>query len=145
MARYGSGYYNSLNELIVGMQSGFERALELTCEQLCQELNDIMRWGIYQTYQPNVYDRTGELSEDLFTYEVNGLQAQFLYDNKVFDSIDADNPPHHGLEQMSVDEFMENLIYPIHDNFIVEIQFYIRKNYQKIYREKCRLLGLTVS
>ena len=152
---FGRGYYTDWQEMLIGMQKGLERAFKDTCEEICKECNKIIAESIYSTYQPMDYDRTYEMfnkMEHHLTYDIQGLECQFLYDNKEFEKLtidsvgnhlsDSDDLAHHALSDDSgngydVQGFMDDIISPIHNNFMEDARYYIQKNFQTIYRKNC--------
>ncbi len=145
MARYGSGYFTDWESMSIALNKGLKQALTNTCERMCEECNQMIRGGIYTTYQPTEYERTFEMNDDLLTYKVdNGLNAQFIWDKKVFSQIEIDGAHHHGLEDLDLDNFMKLISEQYHDEFLNDVRDYIQKNFKRIYQEECRKLGFSL-
>lgn len=159
-SKYGKGYYSDWYEMIQSIERGSEKAFEDTCNEICEEVNERIRGGIY--LGDHDYDRTFEMweMEHYVTCEVHGLECQFLYDGKEFDTLSIDSighkvsdsadMAHHALSGdsgngYSVQEFMDEIISPIHDDFMVDIREYIYKEFPKRYRANCEKIGFRLS
>lgn len=158
--RYGKGYYSDWYEMIQSIELGSKRAFKKACQKICEEANERIRGGIYSTYQPIEYDRTFEMANiDYLTADVNGLECQFRFNNQEFaklsiDSVghhvsDSENMAHHALSDDSgngydTQGFMDEIISPIHNDFMVDIKYYIQEEFPKLYREYCKEEGFTL-
>jgi hypothetical protein len=159
--RYGKGYYSDWYEMMQSLKLGSKTAFKQACQKICDEANERIRGGIYSTYQPVDYDRTFEMANiDYLTADVKDLECQFLFNNQEFaklpiDSVghhvsDSDDMAHHALSDdigngYDTQSFMDDIISPIHDEFMAEIRYYIQENFANIYRECCREIGFTLS
>ena len=159
-SKFGKGYYSDWYEMIQALELGSKRAFKKACQKICEEANERIRGGIYGTYQPVEYDRTFEMANiDYLTADVNGLECQFRFNNQEFaklsiDSIghhvsDSEDMAHHALSDDSgngydVQSFMDNIISPIHDDFMVDIRYYIQEEFPKLYREYCKEEGFVL-
>ena len=161
-SKFGKGYYNDWYEMLIGINQGLEKAFEDTCKELCKEANKMIAENIYNTYQPQDYDRTFEMFNNMnhhLTYERQGLECQFLYDNNEFTKLSIDsvgnkvsdsyNLAHHALSDDSgngydTQSFMDDIISPIHNDFMVDVREYIEKNFKPTYRKYCQKYGFNL-
>ena len=155
--KYGKGYSSDWYEMMHTIELGSQRAFKKACQHICDEANERIRGGIYGTYQPVDYDRTFEMANiDCLTVDVQGLECQFLFNNQEFaklsiDSVghhvsDSEDMAHHALSDDSgngydIQGFMDDIISPIHDDFMVDIRYYIQEEFPKIYRQYCKEEG----
>ena len=143
MIKYGSGYSFDWGSWELTLQQGFHEALKDMCQTLCDRVNDMIQSGIYSN-TPLVYERTYEMEKlDYMTYECFGLTAHFYFDNKEFDTLTIDNPPHHQYNG-DAEGFMMYVINPQHDDFMVDVMAYIDNNKARLYRQSCKKLGLNL-
>ena len=153
--KYGKGYYSDWYEMINGIQKGCEKAFRKACLELCDKANDLIRSGIYEKGEiQGTYDQTLEMSNiDYLTADISGLECQFLYNNQEFATLSIDsvgnhvsdsyNMAHHALSSDSgngydTQKFMDEIISPIHDDFMVDVRYYIQEEFPKIYRKYCK-------
>lgn len=151
-SKYGKGYYTDWYEMIVAIQEGSKKAFKKACQKICDECNERIRGGIYtQGNISGTYERTMEMANmDYLKAEVHGTECQFLFDNQEFMELTIDNPEHHGLSDEGANanydtvKFMEEIISPIHNDFMVDIHDYIYNNFADIYRQCCKEEGFTL-
>ena len=151
-SKFGGGYYNDFDAMLISMQQGFEEALELCAERLCKDLNDIIIEQIYNTPEGDTYDRTFEMADldPYMTYEIYGLRCTFYINGEEIETLYARNPEHHGLTQdkgngYTGEQFLEQLINPNHGDFLFNCKRWIEQKYKTYYRDACRELGLNLT
>ena len=149
--RFGSGYYDDWESMVVGMKKGLQKAFNEACDELCERGNEIIRGAIYSNNMGETYDdfRTYEMGAiDYLQAHVNGLDCYFTLDNKEILSLKPSNPPHHALTDegkngYDAESFMINIIETHNEkNFLEPLRDLIQKEFPKIYRERCRKNGL---
>lgn len=123
-------YYTSWNEMIIGIQSDLVGAFDLVCNKLCEEVNDLLSYYIYQQKpETDSYHRTYEM-DGLVTYKKMGsLNAEFYYNDKLITTID--NPYHNMLEQGGTMQDMVNVASWGREE---DIRAYIAKRFPQLYR-----------
>ena len=148
--RYGKGYYTDWYEMIASIEEGSKKAFKMACKRICAECNERIRGGIYSG-QPTYYERSFEMAQmdDYLTADVIGLECQFRYNNEEFMKLSIANPEHHALSDDSgngydTQSFMDDIISPIHGEFMAEIRYYIQENFANIYRDCCREIGFNL-
>lgn len=143
MARYGKGYYTSMDDLVVGMKSGLHEALVITCDEMLMLIRDIVEEDIYTTMKDDEvnYHRTYE-TLNAWTYDIDGLEAIFYLDGKEFHIVPSlgqhvqykgANPQENYLNALKQTEWHEDVLWDIRQ---------LLQNFPKIYRENCKKLGL---
>ena len=137
--KYGQGYYNNFDEMMISLEAGLREALEGTAKRLCEDMNEIIKENIYNTPEGQYYERTFEMYElkEYMTYEINGLQCVFKINGEEIETLDVENPPHHALEEYSGESFLEYLS-PDHKDFIFNCKRWIEAKYKWYYQEECR-------
>jgi hypothetical protein len=142
MIKYGSGYNFNWDSWELSLKQGFREALQDMCETLCDTITDMIRSGIYSG-MPIYYNRTYEMQnmQHYMTYEIFDLTAHFYFDDKEFNTLSIDNPPHHQYNGNG-EEFMAYYISPEHDDFMSDVMSYIDSNKARLYRKSCKKLGL---
>ena len=162
MARFGYGYStqitDALDEILIGINEGLSQAFEMTCDDLQEKIND--EWNSWindvYSYDPEKYERTYELVQECpikFTKFVPNAVSGSV--EATFDFIDGhittiNNPQHHAMEQSNDGMYgivnLLNVTGAFHDldSFVEIVIDIINNNWDKIYREKCRELGLSL-
>ena len=150
-SKFGKGYYGDWQSMMRGIQEGCEDAFEEACYLICDEINERIREGIYVGDHPT-YERTMDIYNmpHYVTPNITGLQCEFAYDNEAFMSLHPQNPEHHALSQDSgngynAEGFVEEILSPIHDGFMLDIKYDIQKKFPTVYRECCKKRGFVLS
>jgi hypothetical protein len=147
MATYGKGYFSDMSTLTIGIEEGLAEAFRLTCEQL---LDDIRSWtdaDIYSKPESDRYTpRTGEFREawdyDIYTVTDGFQQADFVVRTDKIET--RDNPFHTVIEDGGTGDDLKEILFAQTDNLKEDIEFWIRDNFQRIYRENCKALGIQI-
>lgn len=123
-------YYTSWDEMIIGIQSDLAGVFDSVCDKLCEEVNDLLSYYIYQQKpETDSYYRTYEM-DGLVTYKKTGsLNAEFYYDDKLITTID--NPYHNMLEQGGT---MQDMVDVASWGREEDIRAYIAKRFPQLYR-----------
>ena len=124
-------YYTSWEEMIIGIQKDYANAFDRVCEQLCEELNELI---IGYTYgkEEKEYDRTFEMADgDIVHYRKLGTtNAEFYFKDDMITTID--NPHHHILEEGGD---MEDLVDYATFGRVEDMRNYIVKRFPQLYRQ----------
>lgn len=126
-------YFTSYDEMIVGIRADLADKFDLVCDTLCEELNDLLAYYVYEIKKPekNGYDRTYEMDNHIVKYKKKGLlNAEFYFDDKLITEID--NPHHHILEEGGT---MEELVDLATWGRLEDMRDYIVKRFPQLYRK----------
>ena len=147
MARYGSGYYTDLKSLTVGINQGLSKAFKLTCDELVDEIKQWTDVYIYSTEETDTYSPRTEEFRNAWDYEVysvnNGLQQATFYVN--IDKINTrDTLFHNIIRQGGTADDLISVIEKVdhHDGLRDDIEFWLRDEFQKKYRDNCKALDI---
>ena len=151
--KFGKGYYNDWESMLIGLQVGLQEAFKMACERLCEECNERIRGGIYGNLHDGSYDdfRTYELADiEYLIPNIIGFNCYFSFDDKNFISLTKSNPEHHALTDdvgngYGAESFMIEIISPNHNQFMDDIRDYIQKEFANIYRNCCRELKIQLN
>lgn len=142
---YGRGYYESVPDLIVGLQEGCAMALQTACDWMEAEGRDIIQDRLYDTYHSEKYDRTGE-TLDTFRYvedEEDSLEGAFEFDDSVLSVTPDDNVnahryllPRYNYPTSGMMEYYSRD--GMHDDIMFEINRMIRDDFPELYRRACK-------
>ena len=126
-------YYRNFNELMVGIYEGCQEAFNDTCEQLREDVEDLVS-DVYIYGKPEqTYDRTFEMESGIVDVEIDGLNAEIVFNDDPIETID--NPHHHALEQ---GETMEGLVDLATGGRLQDIKNYVYNKFPKIFRDKMK-------
>lgn len=144
MARYGSGYFYDMSELVIGIEEGLGKAFRMTCDQLLEDIKDWCDVDIYSQPESENYDRTGEFRKswdyDIITVKKGFQEAQFKVDRKAFKTLD--NRYHRPIFKGGTGDDMKNAVYRVHPELEEDIEFWIRDEFEKKYRANCKALDI---
>lgn len=146
---YGRGYYESVPDLIVGLQDGCAIALQTACDWMEAEGRDIIQDRLYDAYHSDKYDRTGE-TLDTFRYveeEDGSLEGLFEFDDSVLSVAPDYNVKAHryllpsdkypdGITTSGMMEYYSRD--GMHDDIMFEINRMIRDDFPELYRRACK-------
>jgi hypothetical protein len=146
---YGRGYYESVPDLIVGLQDGCAMALQTACNWMEAEGRDIIQERLYDAYHSDKYDRTGE-TLDTFRYvkdKKGSLKGAFEFDDSVLSVAPDDNVNAHryllpspkypsGIPTSGMMEYYSRD--GMHDDIMFEINRMIRDDFPELYRRACK-------
>jgi len=124
-------YYTSWDEMIIGIQNDCANAFDDVCDNLCQELNDMLVAYAYNG-TPDYYQRTFEMSDgNIVHYKKTGAtNAEFYFKDDMITTID--NPHHHILEEGGT---MEQLVDLATYGRVEDMKDYIVKRFPQLYRQ----------
>ena len=146
MARYGSGYFYDMSELVIGIEEGLGKAFRMTCDQLLEDIKDWCDVDIYSQPESENYDRTGEFRKswdyDIISVKKGFQEAQFKVDRKAFKTLD--NRYHRPIFKGGTGDDMKNAVYRVHPELEEDIEFWIRDEFEKKYRANCKALDITL-
>lgn len=125
-------YYTSFDELVIGLTNDCAQIFDLVCEQLREELEDLIVGYIYSKPETDTYMRTYEMAEKgLVTYKKLGkLNAEFYFDGKHIVTID--NPYHNVLDE---GETLEKMVDIASYGRIEDMKTYLVKRFPQLYRQ----------
>lgn len=124
-------YYTSFDEMIIGIRKDLEVVFDVVCKELCEELNDLLFYYIYEQKAENVdvYKRTFQMTGIVDYKKIGSLNAEFYYDERLITTID--NPFHNMLEQGGTMEQMVDVASWGRDE---DIRAYIVKRFPQLCR-----------
>lgn len=125
-------YYTSFDELVIGLTNDCAQIFDLVCEQLKEELEDLIVGYIYSKPETDTYMRTYEMAEKgLFTYKKLGkLNAEFYFDGKHIVTID--NPYHNVLDEGGT---LEEMVDIASYGRVEDMRAYLVKRFPQLYRQ----------
>ena len=125
-------YYTSFDELVIGLTNDCAQIFDLVCEQLREELEDLIVGYIYSKPETDTYMRTYEMAEKgLVTYKKLGkLNAEFYFDGKHIVTID--NPYHNVLDEGGT---LEEMVDIASYGRIEDMRVYLVKRFPQLYRQ----------
>lgn len=126
-------YFTSWDEMIVGIRDDLTEYFDEVCEELCQELNEMVDVYIYiNKPESENYDRTYEMSDGIVSWKKLGAtNAEFYFNQKPIVTID--NPYHHALEEgATMDEMFDLASW----GRLEDMRAYIVKRFPQLYRAK---------
>jgi hypothetical protein len=146
---YGRGYYESVPDLIVGLQDGCAMALQTACDWMEAEGRDIIQERLYDAYHSEKYERTGE-TLDTFKYvkdKENSLKGAFEFDDSVLSVAPDDNVNAHryllpspkypsGIPTSGMMKYYSRD--GMHEDIMFEINRMIRDDFPELYRRACK-------
>ena len=147
--KFGKGYYNDWESMVVGIQVGLQEAFRMACEEICEGADELIRGAIYSNNMGETYEpfRTYEMGAISYLQpHISGTYCYFTFDNQDILSLTVENPPHHGLENYDPNSFIVEIIND-HDkkDFVDEVRDYIQKEFPNVYRECCRKLQIQLN
>lgn len=148
-SKFGKGYYDDWESLMVGIKVGLQKAFEMACDRICEGADEIIRGAIYSRNMGETYEpfRTYEMGTiGYMKANVSGTHCEFTFDNKEILSLDIENPPHNQLGYNSPETFMIDVINDYDEkNFVDDVRDYIQREFKNVYRQCCKELKIDLN
>lgn len=127
-------YYTSWDEMVIGIRKDCAEYFDEVCEELVEELNDLVDAYIYGKPETENYDRTYEMSDNIVSYKKIGeYNAEFYFNQEPITTID--NPYHNALaEGYTMDEMFDFASF----GRLEDMRDYIVKRFPQLYRLKMK-------
>ena len=123
-------YYTSWDEMIIGLNEDCANAFDTVCDQLVEEIQDMIDYWVYQVKPEKTYQRTYELSDNIVRCKKNGLNAEFYLDDEPV--VTVYNPYHHVLEEGGT---MEDMVDVASNGRMEDIRAFVAKRFPQLYRK----------